>query len=388
MALGGTKPRAVLAVLLLHANEPVSAERLAVALWGDEAPASATRTVQVHMSRLRRVLGEGRERVVSGPAGYCLRVGPGELDRERFETMVEQGRRALADGRAEEATEVLREAVALWRGPPLSDLAFEPFARNEVAALEEQRLAALELRLEAEVAARREVEVIGELRRLVAEHPLRERLRAQHMLALYRLGLHSEALASFQELRQRLDAELGLEPGAELRELEQEVLTHRADLQRAARRSAVGLPAALDGARGSPLAGRRAELAMLMEAWERAVTGRRQIVVVAGVSGLVGVGLVDPGRGRDRWRCGRAADEAFGRARVGRVEDAGALGVQCARRGRGGRSRGSSGRSRSGGAGGCSSRRSRGSARGRARSSRSAAGTLGRYLSVLNCASE
>src|SRR3954471_24005167 len=149
VAVGGPKPRAVLAVLLLHANEPVNADRLAVALWGDEAPAKATRAAQVHVSRLRRALGDDRERVVSGPGGYRLRVEPGELDRDRFNRLLEQGRRALAAGRAEEAAALLREALALWRGPALAELAFEPFARDEVAALEEQRLSALELRLEA-----------------------------------------------------------------------------------------------------------------------------------------------------------------------------------------------------------------------------------------------
>src|SRR3954471_10454113 len=158
--LGGSKPRAVLAMLLLHANEPVSAERLARALWGEDAPATATRTAQVHVSRLRRALGDDRARVLSGTAGYCLRVEPGELDRDRFTGLVEEGGRALAAGRAELAAAVLREAFALWRGPPLAEFAFEAFAQDEVAALEEQRVTALELRLEAEVAAGHEVEVI------------------------------------------------------------------------------------------------------------------------------------------------------------------------------------------------------------------------------------
>ena len=227
LAIGGSKPRALLAMLVLHANETLSAERLAMALWGEDAPATATRTLQAYVSRVRRALGDDRDRVVSGPSGYCLRVAPGELDRERFTDLVERGRSALVAGRAEEAAALLRDALRLWRGPPLADLAFEPFVQDEIAALEEQHVTALELRLEADLAASQESAVIGELRRLVAEYPLRERLRSQHMLALYRLGRHSEALASFQELRQRLNADLGLEPGPELRELEQLILTHR-----------------------------------------------------------------------------------------------------------------------------------------------------------------
>jgi DNA-binding SARP family transcriptional activator len=152
VALGGVKPRAVLAVLLLHPNEPVSAERLAVALWGEEAPAGATKTVQVHVSRLRKAL-DDPEAVATTPAGYRIRVRPGELDAERFRRGVAAGQVALGAGQPERAAVVLQEALDLWRGPPLADLAFEPFAQPEIARLEEQRLAALEARLEADLAA-------------------------------------------------------------------------------------------------------------------------------------------------------------------------------------------------------------------------------------------
>ena len=151
VGLGGAKPRAVLAVLLLHANESVSAERLAVALWGEDAPAGAVKTVQVHVSRLRKALGDP-EAVITTPAGYRLQVRPGELDAERFAHDVAQGRRALEAGDAERAGAVLREALELWRGPALADLAFEPFAPAEIARLEEQRLVALEARVEADLA--------------------------------------------------------------------------------------------------------------------------------------------------------------------------------------------------------------------------------------------
>ena len=193
VTLGRAKPRAILAILVLHANEPVSAERLALSLWGDDAPTGATKTVQVHVSRLRKALGS-TEVISTTPAGYRLRVDPGELDLERFEHLVEEGRRELAVGRAASAAEVVREALSLWRGAPLAELSNEPFAAVEIARLEEQRIAALELRIEAGLAAGRDAELIGELQHLVADHPLRERLHAQLMLALYRAGGQADAL--------------------------------------------------------------------------------------------------------------------------------------------------------------------------------------------------
>src|SRR5215211_6579533 len=225
VAVPGGKPRAVLAVLLLHANEPVNAERLAVALWGEDAPAGAIRTVQVYLSRLRRALGEN-ERLTTSRAGYRLRVRAGELDRERFERLVEDGRRALAEGRAEQAGRLLREALALWRGPPLADLAFEPFAPAEIVHLEEQRLAAVEARVEADLAAARHAELVPELQRLIDEHPLRESLRGQLMLALYRSGRQADALEAYRRTREVLVEQLGIEPSAELRALEQAMLMH------------------------------------------------------------------------------------------------------------------------------------------------------------------
>ena len=143
--LGGSKPRAIVAVLLLNANRPVSAERLALALWGEDAPARAVKTLQVHVSRLRKALPDS-DAIGTSAAGYSLRVRPDELDAERFERLVEDGRRALKAGDAEQAADVLRTALELWRGPALADLRDEPFLQTEVARLDQQRLSALETR--------------------------------------------------------------------------------------------------------------------------------------------------------------------------------------------------------------------------------------------------
>jgi predicted ATPase/DNA-binding SARP family transcriptional activator len=243
LALGGVKPRALLAVLVLHANEPVSTERLALALWGEDAPAGAVKTVQVHVSRLRRALGES-DVLATTPGGYRLRVQPGELDADRFENGVAEGRRALAAGRPDQAASALREALELWRGPPLAELAGLPFAPAEIAGLEEQRLAALELRVEADLAAGRHAELVGELQRLTSQHPWRERLHAQLMLALYRTGRQADALEAYRRARATLVDELGLEPSVELRQLEQAILKHDAAVHAPAPRAPSSLPRA------------------------------------------------------------------------------------------------------------------------------------------------
>ena len=226
----GGKPRAVLAVLLLHANQPVSAERLAVALWGEEAPAGAVRTVQVYVSRLRSALGED-ELLTTSRAGYWLRVRAGELDLERFERLVEEGRRALAQARAEEAA----GAAARGAGAVARAAAGRPGVRAvraaEIARLEEQRLAALEARVEADLAAGRHAELVGELQRLVGEHPLRERLHGQLMLALYRVGRQADALEAYRRLRHVLLSEIGVEPGAEARRVHEAMLRQDAELE-------------------------------------------------------------------------------------------------------------------------------------------------------------
>jgi len=280
--LGGIKPRAVLAVLLLHPNEPVSAERLALALWGEDAAEGSVKTVQVYISRLRKALGDPAA-VTTTAAGYSLRVLRGELDSERFEDLVEEARE-IVDAQPEEAGALLREALALWRGPALAELALEPFVGTEIARLEEQRLAALELRIDADLAASRHAEVVGELAQLVVAHPIRERFAAQLMLALYRCGRQTEALEAYARARRVLVAEVGVEPGPELRDLHEAIL--RQDVALAPQPVDGELPAALDTTPAKPLAGRDDEVAWLQSRWSRARAGSGAIVAIVGPAGV------------------------------------------------------------------------------------------------------
>src|SRR3954452_17623788 len=227
--ISGAKRRALLAVLVLQANRPVSAERLALALGGQDAPPGAIKAVQVQVSRLRRTLGETGV-LETTPAGYRLVVGPGALDLERFERALAAGRHALAAGDPDRGAELLRGALRLWRGAPLEEFAWAPFAAHEIRRLDELRLTAVELRVEAELAAGRHAELVAELQRLTSEHPWRERLHAQLMLALYRSGRQAEALEAYRHARAVLVEQLGIEPGAELHNLQQAILTHDATL--------------------------------------------------------------------------------------------------------------------------------------------------------------
>jgi DNA-binding SARP family transcriptional activator len=229
LALGGAKQRSLLALLLLHRDEVVSTDRLIDGLWGEEPPATAVKVVQVYVSRLRRLLwpsGEGRGRLVTRRPGYLLELGADELDLDRFEGLVERAGQAMASGDPAASSAALGRGLAMWRGPPLADLAFEPFARAAAARLEEQRLAALESRIEADLALGRAPELIGELGALVAEHPLRERLRGSLVLALYRAGRQAEALEAYRAARRALVDDLGIEPSPELAELERAILRH------------------------------------------------------------------------------------------------------------------------------------------------------------------
>ncbi|MBA3376272.1 MAG: winged helix-turn-helix domain-containing protein [Actinobacteria bacterium] len=206
--LGGAKQRALLAVLLLHANEVVSTDRLIDALWEEDAPETGRKALQVYVSQLRKAL--GKERIATRSPGYRLQVERDELDLARFQRLLEEGKP--------------REALSLWRGPPLADFAFERFAHSEIARLEDLRLAGLEDRIEADLGIGRHAALVGELEAIVRQHPLRERLRAQLMLALYRSGRQAEALEAYQDARQALVEELGIEPGRALRELQQAIL--------------------------------------------------------------------------------------------------------------------------------------------------------------------
>ena len=227
----GDRQRALVAILLIHANEPVSADELIDELWGEHAPASPRKGLQVQVSRLRKALGEGSARLVTQPNGYLLHVEPGELDLDRCERLADQGREALAADDRRRAADQLRAALELWRGPALAEFAFESFAQTEIGRLEELQLALLEDRIDADLACGRHTELVGELEALVAEHPLRERLRRQLVLALYRGGRQAEALEAYRAARVTLIDELGLEPTPALRELEQAILTHEPGLE-------------------------------------------------------------------------------------------------------------------------------------------------------------
>jgi DNA-binding SARP family transcriptional activator len=217
--LGGPKQRATLAILLLNVNRVVSVDRLADDLYSGAAPVTAVTQVQRQISELRKALG-AESLIETRSPGYVIRLQPDQLDLHRFERLTEEAAR----GDARLAVELLREALDLSRGGPLADLTYEPFARTAIERLEEIRLAALEQRIEAELALARHAEVTPELEQLVAEHPFRERFRGQLMLALYRSGRQTEALDVYRKTREALAEEFGIEPTAALRELERAIL--------------------------------------------------------------------------------------------------------------------------------------------------------------------
>jgi DNA-binding SARP family transcriptional activator len=215
VALGGSKQRALLAVFLLHANETLTTDRLIDELWGDRPPATAAKNVQMHVSRLRKALAaqEAGGLVVTRERGYDLELDPERLDSHQFERLVDEGRSELAAGHPDRAAAALEAALAVWRGAPLADLAYEPFAQREIARLEDLRVGAFEQLVEAKLALGSHAEVISQLESLIAEHPYRERLRAQLMLALYRCDRQADALQAYQDARRQLVEELGIEPG-------------------------------------------------------------------------------------------------------------------------------------------------------------------------------
>ena len=223
------KPRALLALLLLRRGEVVSVDALVDELWGESPPQTAAKNVQGYVARLRRTLGDGA--LTTRAPGYALQLEDGALDAARFQSLVEQARHEEPAA----ASDRLREALGLWRGPPLADLAYESFAQDEIRRLEDLRLAALEDRIAADLALGRHEDVLPELESLVAAHPLRERLQGQLLVALYRCGRQAEALEAYRAARRRFVDELGVEPGPELQALERKILEHDPSLQAPAR---------------------------------------------------------------------------------------------------------------------------------------------------------
>jgi len=225
LALGGRKQRTLLAILLLHANEAVSDDVLSDGLWGEHPPKTARTALQVHVAALRKLL--SAKRLERRAPGYLLHVEPEELDLARFQRLCAEAR-----GREPEAAAAaLTEALALWRGRPLADFAYDTFAQVEIARLEELRLGAVEQRIEADLALGRHADLTGELQALIAENPHRERLRGQLMLALYRSGRQAEALQAYQDARHALVDELGIQPSTELQRLEKQILTHDEEVE-------------------------------------------------------------------------------------------------------------------------------------------------------------
>jgi DNA-binding SARP family transcriptional activator len=297
------RQRAVLAVLLLNAGRVVSVGEIAETLWGPAPLPSASATVRNYVKRLRRVLGDADQaRIVTRSPGYVIRADPGELDVARFEVLLEGARSAARGGSWEAAADRAREGLALWRGEPLADVESEALALREVPRLAELRLQAAELGIDAELRLGRHGVVIAELERLAVAHPLRERLHALLMLALYTDGRQAEALAAYQHARRVLVAELGAEPGAELRELHRQILTTGPVLAGpASRRLSPGggwpavrrprpvVPRELPGP-VPQFVGRAAELADLTGLLDRASARRSPTLVISAIAGMAGVG--------------------------------------------------------------------------------------------------
>jgi DNA-binding SARP family transcriptional activator/tetratricopeptide (TPR) repeat protein len=285
--IAGSKQRALLAMLLLHGNSVVSTDRLIDALWGEAPPESAGNGLQVYVSHLRKLLGP--ERLQTRSPGYVLVVADGELDLDHFRRLTGKGR--------------FHEAMSLWRGPPLADFSFERFAQGEIARLEEERLVCLEERIEADLLAGRHAGLIGELDALVGEHPLRERLRGQLMLALYRSVRQAEALEAYQAARRALVEGLGIEPSRQLRDLHQAILRQDGALE---------LPGAEFAAEESRTAfvGRESELAMLVAGLDDAFAGRGRLFLLSGEPGIGKSRLADELVTRAR---ARGAEVLFGR---------------------------------------------------------------------------
>lgn len=289
--VGGPKQRALLLSLLLRRGQVVPADRLVDDAWGERPPRQASASLHASISHLRRVLEPERPPdaaprvLVRRPGGYSLAVSPDAIDAVRFQAHIDAGRQAAAAGDPVRAGRELCAALELWRGRPLADLADEPFAVAEVARLEEMRLAALEESAVAALALGRHSAVVPDLEALVAEHPLRERLRGLLILALYRAGRQADALARYREGRERLADELGIDPGRELRRLEEQILRQDPVLDWRSTTNEPA-PAPVGDGQGRPLVGRGDELRRLGEAWTAARSGSGRIVLIAGEAGI------------------------------------------------------------------------------------------------------
>jgi WD40 repeat protein/DNA-binding SARP family transcriptional activator len=281
LSIGTGRQRALLALLILQANEPVATDRLVEELWGESAPPTAQRMLHNQVSALRRELGRNGRIETQGSA-YRLTVHQGERDVDRFEELVASARAQIETDPATAARK-LREALDLWRGPVLADLAYEAFAQTEIGRLEERRWAAFEGKVEAELALGRHAELVSELEAAVAEQPLREHLQELLMLALYRCGRQAEALETYRRARSTLVEQIGVEPGRELRALQDAILAQDPALDAPA--GPDELPAALD--RGSPvLAGRDQELGVLIALLAEACEGRGAVLLASGPFGI------------------------------------------------------------------------------------------------------
>jgi DNA-binding SARP family transcriptional activator len=335
--LRGGKQRALLALLLVNANRTLAIDRIVDDLWGEDVPETATKMVQVYVSRLRKALPDGA--LHTRPPGYALQVEADQVDLRRFERLVADARAALEAGRAEGASREFRAALELWRGPALAEFASEPFALAEEARLEELRVSALEGRLEADLLLGRHGDLVGELEALIARYPLREGLRRQHMLALYRSGRQAEALAAYQEARRVLADELGIEPSPALRKLERRILEQDPSLDLAP-------PAAARPSGDAPwadppeLIGRGRERGVLDDRLDRAVAGEGGLLLLAGEAGVgktslaraalgASAALVLPGAGSEQGRAPYApviaALRAYDRIAPGALGDSGRL---------------------------------------------------------------
>jgi DNA-binding SARP family transcriptional activator len=308
LGLGGVRQRAVLAILALNANKVVATERMIDELWRENSPSSAAHTVQVFVSRLRHAMGSASDRLATRPPGYRLELAVMEIDAGRCERLYTEARAANATGRPAAAETMLREALDLWRGPPLADFAYEPFAQGAIARLEELHVSCREELIDAQLALGYHVSAVHDLEALIAEHPLRERSRGQLMLALYRCGRQAEALDTYQQARHMLVEELAIEPSAAMRELEQSILRQDPALSVPApsgadRESAGGheagsttatdvawaprFPPALAAELGDEaFIGRDEALTRLQERYALAEAGKRQFVLLCGEPGI------------------------------------------------------------------------------------------------------